>query len=168
MMAVVIHQQHFAAARQGQRGQLVEAAADALEALQRTRDRRIRHAQLPADGGRGERVLHVVAARQGQRAGRAAAVRQAQGEVHARALLAHIGGAHVGFRCEAVGHHVARGGARQLRHLLVIDAQHGQAIERQPVQELGEGLLHPREVAAVVLQVVGIDIGDDRRHRVQA
>src|SRR3546814_1627158 len=41
-------------------------------------------------------------------------------------------------------------------------------LKRQPVQELGERIAHAREVAAVVLQVVGVDVGDDRDQRVQA
>ena len=49
----------------------------------------------------------------------------------------------------------------------VVGAQHGDAVERQALQEIDEGLLQPAEVVAVGLHVVGVDVGDDRDHRRQ-
>ena len=91
-----------------------------------------------------------------------------QREVHARADLAHVLGAHVGLRIEAVGHHVARRVLRQRRDFRIVDAQHRQPVERQAMQEFGEGFLHLREVAAVVLEMVGVDVGDHRDRGIQA
>ena len=52
-------------------------------------------------------------------------------------------------------------------HVGVVDAQHRDAVERQPLQEVDERARQPREVVAVGLHVVGVDVGDDRDHRRQ-
>ena len=57
---------------------------------------------------------------------------------------------------------MARRFGGQHRHFRIVDAQHRQPVERQAVQELGERRLHAGEVAAVVLEMVGVDVGDDR------
>ena len=46
---------------------LVEATADAAEVRQRARDGVVGDAELPADRGGGQRIEHVVAARQVER-----------------------------------------------------------------------------------------------------
>ena len=168
-MAVVVDQLHRRAVRRAQLGEQVEAAADAGERFQRARDRLRRHAELPGDGRGGQRVLHVVAARQRQRHRRAVVFRQAQGEAACGRRICCTSSARTSAcRIEAVGHQVARRLRRQRRDFGIVDAQHRQSVERQAVQELGERRLHAGEVAAVVLQMIRIDIGDDRDQRIQA
>ncbi|KAG1401012.1 hypothetical protein G6F59_013101 [Rhizopus arrhizus] len=167
-MAVVVDDAHLRTAGGGPFAQIVEATADPGEAFQCARARIRRHAQLPAHCCRGQCVQHVVPARQRPPHFLAGALRQAQGEAHARPFLHHVLGAHVGLRAHAVAHHVARGLGGQRGHFRIIDAQHRQAIERQALQELGEGRLHAGEIVAVVLQMIGINVGDDRHQRIQA
>ncbi len=167
-MAVVVDDAHLGTAGGGHFAQVVEAAADTGEAFQRARDRVRGNAELPAHRRGGQRVEHVVPARQRQHHFLAGALRQAQREAHARAFLHHVLGAHVGLRAHAVAHHVARGLGSQCRHFRIIDAQHRQAVERQALQELGERRLHAGEIIAVVLQMIRINVGDDRHQRVQA
>jgi hypothetical protein len=50
-------------------------------------------------------------------------------------------------------------------HVGIVAADHGHAVERQPVQEIEEGLFEPGEIVAVGLHVVGVDVGHDRNHR---
>ena len=49
----------------------------------------------------------------------------------------------------------------------IVHAQHGHAVERQPLQEVEERLAQPAEVVAVGFHVVGVDVGDHRQHRLQ-
>lgn len=56
---------------------------------------------------------------------------------------------------------------RQPGRFLVVDAQHRQPVERQPVQELRKRRLHPCEIASVVLEVIGIDVGHHGDHRIE-
>ena len=95
------------------------------------------------------------------------AVRAQHGEVGAHAFLTHVDRAHVGILGKAVGHGRAANLRQQFAHHRIIHAEHGQAVERQVVQELDEGLLQPVEVAAIGAHVVGVDIGDHRDHRLQ-
>ena len=75
----------------------MEAPAHALEAFQRTRDRERLDAEMPADGGGGQRVEHVVPAGQIERDRQRGLVRQHQVEMHARSHLARrFSAAHVG------------------------------------------------------------------------
>ena len=46
----------------------------------------------------------------------------------------------------------------------VVDAQDGDAIERQPLREIDERALQPLEVVPVCLHVIGVDVGDHREH----
>jgi hypothetical protein len=48
----------------------------------------------------------------------------------------------------------------------MIDAQHRRAVERHVLDELDEGRFHPVE-AAVVIEVFGIDVGDDRQRAIE-
>ncbi len=56
---------------------------------------------------------------------------------------------------------------QDLAHIRVIDAQHRDAIERQPLGELHERLLEPGEIVPVGVHVVRVDVGDDFHHREQ-
>ncbi len=76
-------------------------------------------------------------------------------------------GAQVSVLAEAVAHGRAADLRQDLAHHLVVAAQHGEPVERQVVQELDEALLQLLEVAAVRAEVVVVDVGDDRDHRLQ-
>ncbi len=52
-------------------------------------------------------------------------------------------------------------------HLVVVQTQHRQAVERQVVQEFQERRPQAVEIAAVGAQVVGVDVGYHRHHRLQ-
>ena len=130
--------------------------------------RREGHLELEGHGQGGERVLHVVPARQGQlhrcRARRRdgaprSACRRARPRTARRAQI--------GLRREAVGGDPA-GHARQDRlHARVVEAEHREAPERDAVGEGGEGVLERRE-AAVVVEVLRVDVGHDGDHRREA
>ena len=168
MMAVVVDQQHLRALRSAEFAQQIETPADAGECLQRARDRFRRNPELPTDGRGCQRILHIVAARQRQRRRRARTVGQTQGELHRAARLRHLFGTHIGMRCETITDHMSRHVDGQRGDFRIVDAQHRQAVERQTVQEFGKRGLYAREIAAVVFEMVGVDIGDDRDQRIQA
>ena len=93
---------------------LVEAPPHPLELRQRAADDVGLDAQLPAHGGRGEGIEHVVPARQVERHRLHRRVRQVQVEMHLRAHRAHVGGTHVGVGAvDAVGTGAAHGVCRQ-------------------------------------------------------
>ena len=83
------------------------------------------------------------------------------------ALARERHGADVGILAEAVAHGRASDLRQDLAHDLVVAAEHGEAVEREVVQELDEALLQFLEVAAVRAEVVVVDVGDDRDHRLQ-
>jgi hypothetical protein len=68
---------------------------------------------------------------------------------------------------QAVADDRARDHRHDRAHAGVVGAQHGRAVEGHAVQEVDEGRLQPREVVAVGLHVVGVDVGDHRQHRQQ-
>ena len=73
-------------------------------------------------------------------------------------------GAKVGPGIEAVGDHLLRHARQNLAHVGVVAAEHGDAVEGQPVQEVDESLFELAEVVVVGFHVVGVDVGDDRNH----
>ena len=73
--------------------------------------------------------------------------------------------AHLRLGAEAVADDRLRHERQDLAHVRIVDAQHGDAIERQPVREFDERLLEPREIVAVGVHVIGVDVRDDFDHR---
>ena len=57
--------------------------------------------------------------------------------------VAHVARPQVGVLAEAVRHHRARHLREQVAHVVVVDAQHGEAVEGQPVEEVEEALAQP-------------------------
>ena len=120
--------------------------------------------QRDRDGG--ERVLDIVAARHGQidalyRA--AVPVTVADHDIEAVAVGARhdVGAAHIGLRGKAVGDDAAVADARDDRlHLRMIEAEHRRAVEGDILDEFDEGVLD-RVEAAIMVEMFGIDIGDD-------
>ena len=88
-------------------------------------------------------------------------------EAHRAGVRLDVDGAHHRVGAEAVAHDRARDHRHDRAHAGVVGAQDRGAVERHLVDELDEGLLQPREVVAVGVHVVGVDVGDDRHHRQQ-
>ncbi len=83
------------------------------------------------------------------------------GEFHVAADGPGIDRAYVGLLVEAVGEDGLGDEGHNLAHVGVVQAQHGDAVERQALGEFDEGLLQLGEAVVVGLHVVGIDVGDD-------
>ena len=146
---------------------LGEAALDAREIRQRAADHGLGKAHLAADGDRGQGVLHVVHAQHRQ-----------PHALHGAVALLHVAGdddveggpqrvardvdrPHLGLRAEPVGHDAAVLDAPdQALHLRVVDAERGDAVERNVLDEGAVGPAHRVEVA-VELHVLAVDVGDD-------
>src|SRR5262249_11542562 len=142
-----------------------EAALHTGEGGERTAHHVVVDAHLVGDGDGGQRVLHVVPAQHRQlEAGEgAASVVLAIGDddVIGRGVGADVDvhGAHVGLRAHAVGDDAAVGEARNHRlHDRVIDAEHGEAVERDVLDEILVGPVH-RLDRAVVIEVLGVHVG---------
>jgi len=95
------------------------------------------------------------------------AVGTQHGEEGLHAFLAHIDRAHVGVFAKAVGHGRTLDQRQDFTHHGIIQAHHGQTVERQIVQELDEGFLQLVEVTVVGRHVVFIDVGDHSDQRLQ-
>ena len=166
VMAIVVDQHHAATVHR-QFAVDLEAPTDTLEARQPGDDGGIVDAFVGGDGDGRQGIEDVVVTRHVHRHVERLAVRAQHGEVSAHALLTHVDRAHVGILGKAVGHGWAANLRQQFAHHRIIHAEHGQAVERQVMEELNEGLLQPIEVAAIGAHVVGVDIGDHRNHRLQ-
>ena len=76
--------------------------------------------------------------------------------------MVEIDQAHVGLRVLAVGDDAAVLDAADERlHDRMVDAHHGEAVERHVLDEVPEGLLDGLEGLEVV-EMLGVDVGDDR------
>ena len=99
--------------------------------------------------------------------GQASAVTAQHAETHAPGIGCHRGRTHLRTFAQSISHH----GFGELRHdrahIGVVGAQHGHAIERQALDKIDKGLLQLVQRVVVGLHVVGVDIGDDRQHRLQ-
>ena len=166
MVAVVVDQQRIAV-REVDVAKLLQPPFDALEAGERPLDRRIADAEFETDRHRRERILHVVPAgqvdgdRQRGRAGPPRLIARAQAVAH------HVHGPQVGGLGHAIRDERPADVAHDALHVLIVGAQHRQSVERQVVQEIHVALLQAREVAVVGGEMVVVDVGDDREHRLQ-
>src|SRR3546814_7374670 len=76
--------------------------------------------------------------------------------------------ANVGLRAEAISNHAAVLHPRQdCLHFRMIEAEQSCAVKRDIANKFDKGVLHPVE-AAIMVEMFGIDIGDDRYGAVQA
>ena len=172
MMAVIVDDHGLAIAHRDF-ARLGEAPPHAAEAGEAVADHFVRTFHLDRHCNRGERVLNVVAPRHGQaHAFDPAIFLPAATHDHVEAIPARIGpdvdAADIRLEIEAVRHDIAI--AHQTAHRLnfgMIDAQDRRAIEGDIVDELHEGGLHPVEIA-IMVEMFGIDIGDDRDRPVEA
>ncbi len=67
----------------------------------------------------------------------------------------------------AIRQHGPRHRVENGAYVRVVDAQHRNAVEREPMDELHERLRQLGKIAAIGSQVVAVDIGHDRHHRLQ-
>ncbi len=174
VMAVVVDQGELTAALCGRHWQLapaLEAPTHAAELRQRGHDRRIRQLQLGGDCDGGQRVAHVVLARQIQRhlqIGHFRAVAALAGKAHlpARQRL-HVDRAHLRVLAQTVGDQRPRDQRQDRLNAGVVDADHRRAVEGHAVQEIDEGLTQSADVMAIGVHVIGVDVGHHRQHRHQ-
>ena len=161
LVAVEIEQVHLAIA--------LEATPDTAKIGQRLDDRGIGHLHLGRHCNRGERVEHVVHARQVELDGqtRSRAIDPHAVEQHASAIGTHVLGANARTRAQSVAHDLLRYLRHYLAHVGVFIAQHGDTVERQALQEVDEGLLDTAKVVAVGIHVIGVDVGHHRDHRTE-
>ena len=81
--------------------------------------------------------------------------------------MAQIDRAHIGIGGKAVGDHApVLDAGHQPLHRRMVDAQGGETVEGDGGDEIEEGLLQ-RFVAAVMVEMFGVDVGDDGDGRVQ-
>ena len=165
MVAVVVD--HGDAARFAGFG---EAPLHAAEPGEGAADRRLVHAHLDPDSDGRQRVLHVVLAehRQPERPHAPGMATPAPGRDHlerrAQLVRQHPVRPHVRLGREAVGDHPAVRQARDhLLHARVVDAQHGEAVERHGGDELVIARHHGLRRAPMV-QVLRVHVGDDGDH----
>ena len=174
MVAVIVDQRERAAAAltrdHGLLAVALEPAIDAVEFGEALDHRRVGQLELGGDRDRGQRVQHVVVAGQVQRdaqVGHLHAVAALHRELHGAGVGGDIDRAHHRVGAEAVGHDRARDHLHDPTHAGIVAAQDGRAVERHAVNEFDEGRLQLREVVAVGVHVVGVDVRDDRHHRQQ-
>ena len=152
---------------------LGKAALHALERAQARAHHRVGDPHLGGDGDRGQRILHVVVAEHRQEqivdgAGFAGGALGDDGVEFAAALTGpDVDRADIGLRAEAVGDDAPLGqlGDHPL-HDRMVDAQHGKAVERDVADKALEPCLQRGEIA-VIVEMLGVDVGDDRDRRRQ-
>jgi len=146
-------------------GRLTSAGANAVELGQCLLDRAVGDTQLARNRNRRAGVLHIVHARlvQADRHRRIAFLDH--GELHVAADRLGVDRAHVGFFVEAVGGDQLGNLRHDFTHIGVIHAQHGDAVERQPLGKLDEGLLQLAEIVIIGIHMIGIDLEYRPRRR---
>ena len=133
----------------------------------------VANAELDRDCDRGQRILDVVPARdrhmdRSNGPPFALAIEDQRVEAAAAGTGGDIVGADIGKRGKAVGDDApVADPADDVLHLGMIDAQHREPVEGHVLDELDEGVLD-RVEAAVMLEMLGIDVGDDRDRPVEA
>src|SRR5690606_37171471 len=85
-------------------------------------------------------------------------------EAHGRAAALDIDGAHLRIAVYAVGRDRTGYKRNDFAHIGVVAAQDRAAVERQAVREVDESALEARDVVAVSVHVVHVDVGDDGHH----
>ena len=152
---------------------LAEAALDPAELVEAVGDGGIVHRQLQPDRDRGERVGDIMLARHRQiDVGDQSRLASSRPRTDASnrvppSSAAHILGAQVGQRREAIGHHAAVADPAEHRlHFGMVDAHHRQPVEGHILDEFDEGVLGPVE-AAIMFEMLGIDVGHDRDRPVE-
>ena len=168
MMPVVVHQGHLGGAHANAVIYL-ETAANPGELRKPLLNGLVVDALVGGGGDGRQGVLHIVAARRRQADGQGGApLRAGSPKAPATAFNLDLRDREVGVLGEAVGQHGPRYPGQQAAQHRIVQAQHGGAVERQPVDKFDEGVLQALEVMAVGGHVVRVDVGDDRQHGLQA
>ena len=147
--------------------QLLQAPVDALKIRERALDGRVRDAELRRHGHGGQRVQHVVPARQIDGEGQRRSPVAQRGEMRLEARAFHLDRADVHPLVESIGDDGPRNVPEDAPNLRVVRAQHGKAVKWQVVQEIDEALLEPREISLVRAEMIVVDVRDDRDHGLQ-
>ena len=161
MVAIVVDDPHPVGDAGGR-----EAAPHPAETGQALADILRAHRQLTRHGDGGQRVHRIVVAGHGQvqiDVAHRLGVMGMDHHVEPATVRAHgqVLGADLGLRIDAVGDEPAVLHAAGHRlDVGMVGADRGEAIERDVLHEILEALLHRVEVAPVV-QVLGVDVGDD-------
>ena len=144
------------------------APGDALKTTERAHDGRVSHAQLMGhDHGR-ERVEQIVLAGQIERDLKPVrAVFFGDCKPGARPFLAQKPGPVVRRVIQPIGHHGPADLGQDAARARIVHAQHREAIKRQLLQKFDEVPAEAGQIAAVGLQVIGVDIGDHGDDRVE-
>ena len=169
MMAIVVNEPVAArhAAVGGTHGQfavLREAAPDAAEFRQPAHDGLVGNAHHRSDGHGGQRVPHIVDPWQIEHDGQRRMIGPQHREGHLSADGAHVDRAHLSIGREAVEDHGLRHARTNLKHMLIVGAQHGHPVKGKPLEKIHEGRLQVFEAVAVRVHVVFVDVGDGRDH----
>ena len=145
-----------------------EAALDSGEVGQCRAHHRILDPHLLGQGDRGQGVLGVVGTehRQTQVFDGSAPIQLAIGhhdiKTNTVAVRIQVDAADVGLGTKSVGNNLAVRDARDHGlHLGMVDAERGKAVEGNVLDKGVESVAQPIE-SAVMVQVLGIDVGDDR------
>ena len=134
--------------------------------------RRIVHPELEPDRDRRQRVQHIVPARHRHEHALdqpplAVDAEHRHVEPAAAIVRLDIVGAKVGQRRRAIGDDPpVADPAEDALHLGMVDAHHREPVEGHILDELDEGVLD-RVEAAIMLEMLGIDVGDDRDRPVE-
>ena len=141
---------------------------DALELAQPGDNILVWQPQLAAHNQRRERVQHIMLARHGQRQReRLAACLIDHIKQHIQANLTHIYRAQIRLLRKTIRAHRPPDLGQYRAHPLIIHTHHRQPVERQIVQKAHKTLLQIIETAAVILQMIRINIRHHRNHRLQ-
>ena len=146
---------------------LLQPPIDALKIGQRLLNGDIGDVEFGGHRDRRQRIQHIVPPRQidGQIERRMPLAKRLEARLQSAPL--HADRAHIGGRGESVGDERPRHGSLNALHVPVVGAQHRETVERQVVQKIHETLFEPRKIAVVSPQMIGVDVGDDRDHRLQ-
>ena len=143
---------------------LREAAAHAAEFREAANDGLVGDAHHGGDRHGGQSVPHVVDAGQVEYDGKRRMVGPQDREGHLRADGAHVDRAHLSVGRQTVENHGLGHARTNLEHVFVIGAEHGHAVEREPLEEIDEGGLQVLEAVAVRVHVIFVDVGDGGNH----
>ncbi len=167
MVAIVVDEQDTAG-RGRHLAEALEAPVDALEVLQCADDCVVGNLQLLGDGDRGERVADVMRSGQAQRDLQGRPVLTADNvEARPARIELDVLCAQVGSRIQAVGDNRAANAAHDGTDAGIVTAHDGESVKRQVVQEFKEARAQLLDIAVVGRHVIGVDVGDDREHRLQ-
>src|SRR5438067_4577340 len=155
MVRVVVHHEHVLLLPLH-----LEAAMDAAELLEGVRRDAERDLEVGGDGEGGERVEGVMAAGHAEPDGAEPPLAAPDLEHGLEPVDAEVARLPVGVGRRPVGDEALADVRHQGAHRHAVEAEDGQAVERDAVDELEIRLAHPVHVP-VVVEVLAVDVGDD-------